>query len=251
MCGRRNKPSKKNNTRQLPRPVHTQHGGWLLCRHGQTQNKATLAARVVVQADPDMADDRHTIPEDSDIALPLTGKRGRGTGRPRRQTLEGRGDRAAQAGAAPRQLYTRSRLAVMVPPPSPRGNSMEAQAHALSPSLSERSNASREGSPQPNTMGGGDYVSEDTPDSTGSNAQREQQAAEASWKHNQRNTKKSDGSPLGQTLLSAAFCRVSQAPVRLDPASPCMFLFASCLPHLPTQHHNLAECVCVSVGCFD
>jgi hypothetical protein len=196
-----------------------------------------------------MADDRHTRPEDSDIALPF--KRGRGTGRPRagRQTFEGRGDRAAQAGAA--QMYTRSRLAAIVAPPSPRGNSMEAQAHALSPSLSERSNASREGSPQPNTVGGGDYVSEDTPDSTGSNAQREQQAAEASWKHNQRNTKKSDGSPLGQTLLSAAFCRVSQAPVRLDPASPCMFLFASCLPHLPTQHHNLAECVCVSVGCFD
>jgi hypothetical protein len=197
-----------------------------------------------VQADPDMADDRHTT---EDTALPL--KRGRGPGRPRRQTFEGRGGRAAQAGAG--QPYTRSRRAAIVAPPSPRGNSMEAQAHALSPSLSERSNASREGSPQPNTVGGGDYVSEDTPDSTGSNAQREQQAAEASWKHNQRNTKKSDGSPLGQTLLSAAFCRVSQAPVRLDPASPCMFLFASCLPHLPTQHHNLAECVCVSVGCFD
>ena len=45
-----------------------------------------------------------------------------------------------------------------------------------------------------------------------------------------------------QTLLSSRQCRPHQAPVRLDPTSPCTFLPAPLLTHLPTQHPSLAEC---------
>ena len=289
-----------------------------MCRHGQTQNKATLAARVVVQADPDMADDRHIT---EDTALPV--KRGRGRPPGSKNVNKGPGGTAAAGAEKQWSRYTRASAlafaakvacAIVPQPPTllgpatpPRGNGDQAQAcngkapltaqeahpGPSSPSLSIRSDATREeGSPDgrgymvgeylQNTLykAGvgtprgwkqyGTYESDNTPESTRSKTVSQTAAEEAAseeacsgnccgrgcsgrglnqsaamWKmHLQRKRLPGkEGAPEKlQTLLSSRQCRPHQAPVRLDPTSPCTFLPAPLLTHLPTQHPSLAEC---------